>query len=476
MLAPSNRRAPNPLSRTCVAAGRAAPGADRLAVLLDSALDATGAERAFLVTSPRADGPPSVDGARCRRRDGLASPSRSAVARALAAGARGAVRALAADTASVRALDLRAVLAIPLPVVAPGRAALVLDSRNPLDVDRAGPADALEAIASLVAIALEAGPPRVVTIATGDDEVGGRSLAIARVRDEVRRAAGTDLPVLVEGETGSGKERVCRALHRASRRGAGPLVAVNCGAVSETLLEAELFGAVRGAYTGSDRDRPGLFRQAHGGTLVLDEVGDMPRTMQTKLLRAIEEARVRPVGGADEVEIDVRVLAATHRDLDDEVERGRFRADLFHRLAVLRIKVPPLRNRIDDLPEIVDALAPRLERVTGRRLPALTEGAWRRLSDHDWPGNVRELYAVLARAVMRASGPGIDARDLDLLGPRRDDPSIDASVCLEREMIASALAASDGIVTEAARRIGWSRQKLYRRMRTLGVELQAARR
>jgi sigma-54-dependent transcriptional regulator len=245
-------------------------------------------------------------------------------------------------------------------------------------------------------------------------------------------------------------------------------VALNCTAVTESLLEAELFGAVRGAYTGLDRDRPGLFRQAHRGTLFLDEVGDMPAAMQAKLLRAIESGRVRAVGDVSETAVDVRIVAATHRDLRLQVERGLFRADLYYRLAVLRVDVPPLRERLDDLPTLVAELTPRLARETGCTTIRLAAESWARLCEHDWPGNVRELHATLAAALLRAAGGEIHPRHLDLPRVRTVETG------LEGEMIVSALRAAGGNIARAAARIGWTRQKLYRRMRALELRRPAA--
>ncbi len=292
-----------------------------------------------------------------------------------------------------------------------------------------------------------------------------------RMMDWVSRIAPTSLPVLVQGESGCGKEEVSLALHRLSLRRAGPFVPINCSALAESLLEAELFGAVRGAYTGSDRDRPGLFRQAHGGTLFLDEVGDMQPSMQAKLLRALESGRIRPVGGSAETTADVRIVAATHRDLRQTSGYGGFRPDLYYRLAVLRVDVPPLRERLDDLPTLVSELAPRLAQQTGRRSFTLTPEAWRVLRAYAWPGNVRELHAALARALLRTDSGVIHTEHL---GPLGDDPGRPVGtgttgVALERSMIEAALRETGGRVAGAAARIGWSRQKLYRRMKGLGI-------
>jgi transcriptional regulator with PAS, ATPase and Fis domain len=286
--------------------------------------------------------------------------------------------------------------------------------------------------------------------------------------DWVRRIAPTGLSVLVQGESGSGKELVCRALHDLGPRRSGPFVAVNCAALTETLLEAELFGATRGSYTGLDRDTPGLIRQAHGGTLFLDEVGDMPPPMQAKLLRVLETGRVRPVGGTGETAVDLRLVSATHRDLRRHIDRHLFRADLYYRLAVLRVDVPPLRARLDDLPALVAGLEPRLARDTGCASVRLAFEAWEALRAHHWPGNVRELHAALARALLRSGGGEIGACHLRLSSaPALPEPVADTS--RESSMIEGALRESQGSIAGAALLIGWSRQKLYRRMQALEI-------
>jgi DNA-binding NtrC family response regulator len=270
---------------------------------------------------------------------------------------------------------------------------------------------------------------------------------------------------------------VARLIHRASPRRHAPFIGVNCAGLSLSLLAAELFGAVRGAYTGAERDRPGLFRAANHGTLFLDEIGEMPFAMQTALLRVVQDGRVRPVGGTEEYAVDVRIVAATHRDLADEVRHGRFREDLYHRLAVLLVQVPPLRARLDDLRPLVEALAPALARDTGCPPPRLTRSAWAALERHDWPGNVRELQAVLGRAMLAAEGAEIDARHL-LLGHGSGGAGRAAASARgrERAMIEAAVAECGGSIAAAAAVIGWSRQKLYRRLRDVGLSVEDLRR
>ncbi len=446
--------------------------------LLRLARDATGAERAFFAVAPEAaQAELRLLATSSTGDDRRPQPSRSAVLRAIAA-----ERAWICNDGddamlgvrSVQALDLRSILAAPVALPPPTRAALVLDSRRPLDRPPRELRATVESFATLVALAVlasEAGRPLPPAPAPTETEAPHRSRVYRSLLAWVRRIAPSELPVLIGGESGSGKEQISRMVHALSRRRLRPFLALNCAALTETLLEAELFGARRGAYTGAARDRPGLFVQASGGTLLLDEVGDMPAAMQAKLLRAVEQGRVRPVGGDVEVAADVRVVAATHRDLSQEVDRGRFRADLYHRLAVLHVRVPPLRERLDDLPTLIGQLGPRLLRETGYGPPRLTAAALERLRHHAWPGNVRELHAALARALLRTAGAPIEPDDLELLG----EPAAPASACasLERSMIANALDQARGNVTAAAARIGWSRQKLYRRLVALGISRSA---
>jgi transcriptional regulator with PAS, ATPase and Fis domain len=258
----------------------------------------------------------------------------------------------------------------------------------------------------------------------------------------------------------------------AARSSSRAFVAINCAAIPEALLERELFGATRGAFTGAERDHPGLFRQADGGTVFLDEIGDMPLSLQAKLLRVLQEGAVRAVGALEERPIDVRVVAATHRDLELLVAENRFRADLRWRLEVLVLRVPPLRERADDLPVLSMRLIERVAAKCGVAPARLEAEALQRLSAHDWPGNVRELESVLARALLRAQDGVIRSVDLDI-GPART-PADSRSAAggqgsLESAMIEKALRAARGNVTAAALRIGWSRQALYRRIHALGL-------
>jgi DNA-binding NtrC family response regulator len=456
------------------------PQDDSLKRLLGFLIEASGYERVFLVGDALDAGGKATYRlhASCSRRgDGRTRPSRAVLRRALTGSqSRPSSLTIGAElpeAASVRSLDLRSVIAAPVPCVAPARLALVLDSRESRASGAVPLGELLGTFAALVSLLLPTHALSTRSEAGSYPEpernLCARSDAFRRMVDWVRRIAPSDLSVLIQGESGTGKERVCREIHNSSRRRDGPLVAVNCGALPETLLEAELFGSVRGAYTGSDRDRPGLFRLAHAGTLFLDEVGDMSLAMQAKLLRVLQESKVRPLGGSSEIRFDVRVVAASHRDLLSQIEERSFRSDLYFRLAVLRVDVPPLRERLDDLPDLVRDLAPRLLRETGFGPPRLSAAAWEVLLRHRWPGNVRELHSVLARALIRAGDAAIEPRHLSSLqrdaerGPGRQARQ------LERQMILLALSRSGGQIASAARSIGWSRQKLYRRIKALGI-------
>ncbi|MCA9536916.1 MAG: sigma-54-dependent Fis family transcriptional regulator [Myxococcales bacterium] len=238
----------------------------------------------------------------------------------------------------------------------------------------------------------------------------GRSDAIQRVRDLVERVADAPSSVLITGESGTGKEVVARALHYSGARNAAPFVVVNCGALPEALMESELFGHEKGAFTGASARKKGLFQEAEGGTLFLDEVGELPLALQVKLLRVLQERRVRPVGGANEVPVEVRIVAASNRDLEEEVRRGGFREDLYYRLNVIRIELPPLRERADDIPTLARHLL-RKHNLLQRRDLQLSGDALRWLSAQSFPGNVRQLENVIERAVTLTDGPEILPRD-----------------------------------------------------------------
>jgi two-component system response regulator PilR (NtrC family) len=272
-----------------------------------------------------------------------------------------------------------------------------------------------------VAAEVRAASPEAVTTAAVSTSramgrMAGQSAAMQQVRALVDKVARSMAPVLVQGESGTGKELVARSIHEVSPRAGQAFIAVNCSAIPEHLLEAEFFGYRKGAFTGAADDREGFFQAANGGTLFLDEIGDLPLAMQSKLLRAIQERSVRPVGAVSEQAVNVRLLSATHKDLSSEVQAGRFRQDLYYRLNVIQIRVPPLRERLEDLPAICERVLERISRDAGVwPPPRLTRDAVAHLSRYSFPGNVRELENLLHRAVAFAGGEHIDVSDLGVL-------------------------------------------------------------
>jgi DNA-binding NtrC family response regulator len=301
-----------------------------------------------------------------------------------------------------------------------------------------------------------------------------RSPEMRRVIELARRVAQVDSTVLITGESGVGKERVARLIHEESSRASGPFLAINCGALSETLLESELFGHARGAFTGAVRDRPGLLEAANGGTLLLDEVGEMPPSVQVKLLRALQERQIRRVGESRDRPIRVRVLAATHRTLAREVEAGRFRKDLFYRLRVVELEVPPLRARREDiLPLARSVLASAAERM-GRPVPTLTPRAADQLSRYDWPGNVRELENAMERVIALAQGRRVELEDLpeDVRGALPGTVitgGVRTLEALERDYILAVLEHNGGNQTVTARQLGIGAATLYRKLKRYGA-------
>jgi DNA-binding NtrC family response regulator len=304
------------------------------------------------------------------------------------------------------------------------------------------------------------------------DEILGESPAICRLRALVARAAGSDASVLVTGESGTGKELVACALHRAGRRAHGPFVAMNCAAVPEALLESELFGHVRGAFTDAKAARQGLFAEADGGTLFLDEIGDMSLALQPKLLRALQERTVRPVGGATEIPFDARIIAATNEDVAALVAMRRFRRDLYYRLDVIHVEVPPLRERGDDVALLAHAFARTYAEKHDKRVTGISDEAMERLRRYPWPGNVRELQNCIERAVALCEGAEITVDDLSQTvssserppPPAPDDDVLVSLAEIERRHILRVLEAVSGNKRLAARILGLDRRTLYRRL------------
>jgi len=316
-------------------------------------------------------------------------------------------------------------------------------------------------------------------------ELVGNAPAMRRLVRTIESLRHNESHVLIQGESGTGKELVARAIHATSRRREGPFVPVDCGALPDSIIESELFGHEKGAFTGAV-GAPGLFRMANGGTLFLDEIGELPLAMQAKLLRALQQKEVRPVGGSAAVPVDLRVVSATHRDLAAMVETHRFRMDLFYRLNVVRIEIPPLRERMEDVPLLVQHFLDERRRA-GSTVEGLGEDALERLLAHDWPGNVRELENVLESALALARGPWLRAADLPMGRNRRTPPSRagaspddagTASLPLsldayEKSALERALREAGGNATDSARKLGIGRSTFYRKIGKHGLRIPA---
>ncbi|MGH8584616.1 MAG: sigma-54-dependent transcriptional regulator [Gammaproteobacteria bacterium] len=302
----------------------------------------------------------------------------------------------------------------------------------------------------------------------------GASEAIQRTRATIAKLARSQAPVYISGESGSGKELVARLIHEQGPRASHPFVPVNCGAIPAELMESELFGYKKGSFTGATADKPGLFQAAQGGTLFLDEVAELPLHMQVKLLRAIQEKSVRPIGAQQEIAVDVRILSATHKDLAQSVGEGKFRQDLYYRINVIQLDVPPLRERRGDLPLLIDHLLDRLASETGTRKPRLDEDAMAALHAYRFPGNIRELENVLERVMTLSEGEYITRADLGLPGPAADSPvpaGLDSVLNeIERNQILDALKHCKGNQTQAAKLLGLTLRSLRYRLAKLGIE------
>jgi two-component system response regulator HydG len=300
----------------------------------------------------------------------------------------------------------------------------------------------------------------------------GKSKRFTELLKLAEHVAPTDSTVLIQGESGTGKEVVARYLHNLSSRAEGPFMSINCGALPENLLESELFGHVKGSFTGAVRDKQGLFAAARGGTFFLDEVGEMPPSLQVKLLRVLQEREVIPVGATESIPVDVRIIAATNRDLEEEIRRGNFRSDLFYRLNVIALDLPPLRDRRDDLLLLIEALLNRLSAESDSSPKALSSDALDAVMVYDWPGNVRELENALEHAVVLTRGNVIDAGALPIrITTRRKEPLVadrsyinPALDVIERAYIMWVLQAEGGNKTRAAEVLGIDPSTLYRKL------------
>ena len=305
------------------------------------------------------------------------------------------------------------------------------------------------------------------------EEMLGTSPQIQKVFEVIHKVSATDMPVLIVGESGTGKELTARAIHGRSARREGPFVAIDCGAIPETLLESELFGHEKGAFTGAHIQRKGRIEAAQSGTLFLDEIGELSPNLQVKLLRFLQEQRIERVGGREGIRVDARVLSATNTDLDQALKDGRFREDLYYRLAVVVASMPPLRERDGDILLLAKACLQRYSSENQKRIKAFTPQALRAIERHSWPGNIRELENRIKRAVIMADGTKVTPADLELTSPYAkyaDQDLKEARKALEKDLVHRALAHSEGNLTRTASELGISRPSLYDLMDKLGIK------
>ena len=309
-------------------------------------------------------------------------------------------------------------------------------------------------------------------------EIIGESVPMKALRQQLALMASTNGRVLIYGESGTGKELVAQAIHRMSTRSAEAFIEVNCAAIPEEMIESELFGHRKGSFPGAQDDKIGKLQRADGGTLFLDEVGDMSLKTQAKVLRALDEGRLEPVGATESIQVDARVIAATNKHLEEEIERGNFREDLFYRLNVIPFYVPPLRERMEDIPMLSDYFLRDFTKAYGRKPKELTPEAYQALSDYAWPGNVRELRNLMERIVIMNPQTRIDARHIPLQPQKRANGTKPAEWSgslqevregAERDYILKKLDEASGNVTRAAELLGLERSNLYRKMKTLGI-------
>jgi transcriptional regulator with PAS, ATPase and Fis domain len=312
------------------------------------------------------------------------------------------------------------------------------------------------------------------------EELVGASPAMKRVLELIQKVSPTDSTVLLIGESGTGKEVVANTVHRLSRRKDKPFIAINCAALPEALLESEMFGHVKGAFTGADRDKPGLFEEADGGTIFLDEIGDMALLTQAKLLRVLQNGEIRRVGAGNTLKVDVRVIAATNKNLSDEVAAHKFREDLYFRLNVVQVRIPPLRERMDALPSLISHFLFMYNEQFDKNIESIDDHAMGLLRNYAFPGNVRELESTIAHAVIMADGPVIRVRDLPeqihsetggrlALGFSASDDILSLEK-VEEQHIRTTLSKLEGNQTQAAKKLGISRSTLWRKMQTYGIE------
>jgi DNA-binding NtrC family response regulator len=299
-----------------------------------------------------------------------------------------------------------------------------------------------------------------------------QSPAMKAVLRTVERIAPSDVSVLVIGESGTGKEVIADLVHNLSPRCKGPLIKINCAALPRELIESELFGSVKGAFTGANVDREGLFRQAEGGTLFLDEISEMPIDTQSKLLRVLQEKEVRPVGGRTTYKTDCRIIAATNRQTEEAIKSGKLREDLYYRISAISVILPPLRERREDIIPLATAFLKRFDAQAARNITGFTPAAIEALQNFDWPGNVRQLQNEIQRAVLMSEGSLADVRDLSIttVMSQKDNPDLTLMEAMERNAIMQMLKETGGNKVETAKRLGIGRQTLYNKIKIYGIE------
>jgi DNA-binding NtrC family response regulator len=299
-----------------------------------------------------------------------------------------------------------------------------------------------------------------------------QSPAMKAVVRTLERVAPSDVSILITGESGTGKEVVADLIHALSPRCQGPFVKINCAALPRELIESELFGSVKGAYTGSQADREGLFRQAESGTLLLDELSEMPADTQSKLLRVLQEKEVRPVGGRTSYKTDCRVIASTNRAVEEALREGRLREDLYYRISAIAIHLPPLRERREDIVPLASAFLKRFAAQAGRVINDFSPGAAEVLRKFDWPGNVRQLQNEIQRAVLMTEGPAVEVSDLSvsIAAGEESSPTLTLMEAMERNTIVQMLKETQGNKLETARRLGIGRQTLYNKIKAYCIE------
>jgi DNA-binding NtrC family response regulator len=299
-----------------------------------------------------------------------------------------------------------------------------------------------------------------------------QSPSMKKVVRDIERVAPSDVSVLITGESGTGKEVIADLIHTLSPRSKGPLIKINCAALPRELIESELFGSVKGAFTGANVDREGLFRQAEGGTLLLDEISEMPIDTQSKLLRVLQEKEVRPVGGRTSYKTDCRIIAATNRHPEDALKIGKLREDLYYRISAISVHLPPLRERREDIVPLATAFLKRYGAQAGREMTGFTPEAAESLRAFDWPGNVRQLQNEIQRAVLMCEAGTVDARDLSIttVMNQKDNPDLTLMEAMERNAIMQMLTETGGNKLETAKRLGIGRQTLYNKIKIYGIE------